>query len=455
MKVKTYLVTVLALLMGAACSDLTSPSFDDPSVEELTGSPNRAAISGAAIGLVRQQRGMTSSFIENVGIWGREGYDLRPEEPRTITENLIDPLIGESNYWAAQYEQMQNAFVLLRAVEAAEPEVLSDAEKAATRGFVKTFMAQAIYEVALMHDPLDIPLDVDRLPTDDLAPLESIDTAYEWAFDMFDEADSDLASGGGAFPFDLPPGFAGFDTPADFRMVNRALKVRALKYQDRWPEVLATLPQTFIDDGGDLQTGPYFDYSTQSGDAINTFFSQRGTNLFAHPRLWRDAQLQSSGEKDQRALDKLTPVSGFTLLGITVTEVYDVYMSLSDPIPWIQNEELVLIRAEAHLATSSPSLAIDDVNTIRTRSGGLDEISDPFGGDLLGEILYNKRYSLMWEGGFTYLDARQYDRMGDTPDELPRVADNHVVYPRYPYPTNECIARGIESDPGCQPVEGF
>lgn len=454
MRMKKYIMIVLTLVVGAGCSDLTSPSFNDPSAEELTGSPNRAAIAGAALGLVQQQRGQTSSFIEVAGIFGREGYDLRPEEPRTITQRLIDPLAGSSGFWAAQYEQMQNGFVLLDAIEGAPPEVLSESEKAAAAGFVKTFMAQAIYEVALMHDPLPIPLDVNREPTEDLAPMESIDQAYQWSFDMFDEAASDLSSGG-AFPFDLPAGFDGFDTPATFLMANRALKVRALKYQDRWSEVLSTLPQTFVDAQGDLDAGVYFDFSTQSGDASNEFFAQRGTNLFAHPRLLRDAELRANGEKDLRATEKISPADGFTLLGITVTEVYDVYMSLSDPIPWIQNEELVLIRAEANLAQGNTSAAIDDINTIRERSGGLEPIPDPFDGDLLGQLLYEKRYSLMWEGGFTYLDARQYDRMGDTPEELPRVADNHVVYPRYPYPNNECVARGIESDEGCQPVFGF
>jgi hypothetical protein len=457
------MMIVLALVVGTGCSDLTSPSFNDPSAEELTGSPNRAAIGGAAMGLVTQQRGMTASFIEVVGIFGREGYDLRPEEPRTITNRLIDPLIGSSAFWEAQYEQMQNAFVLLAAIEGAESDILMAAEKSAASGFVKTFMAEAIYEVALMHDAqgagglsaLSIPLDVERAPTDELAPLESIDAAYQWAFDMFDEAAADLGSAGGAFPFTLPPGFDGFDTPATFLMANRALKVRALKYQGRWTDVLSTLPQTFVDAQGDLQAGVYFDYSTQSGDEINEFASQRGTNLWAHPRLLRDAELRGNGEKDLRAQQKLSPGDGFTLLGITVSEVFDLYVSLSDPIPWIQNEELVLIRAEANLAQGNTSAAIEDINTIRERSGGLEPISDPFDGDLLGQLLYEKRYSLMWEGGFTYLDARQYDRMGDTPEELPRVADNHVVYPRYPYPNNECIARGIESDPGCQPVFGF
>jgi hypothetical protein len=454
MRITRILALLLVATGAAACTSLEGPSFDDPSVEELSESPNRASIAGAAIGLVAGQRGQWSGVIGTLSIWGRESYNLRPEEPRTITNNLIDPLIGSGGFWGGQYGQLQNGYVLLRAADGADASTLTDSEKAAVRGFAKTFMAQALWEVAIMHDPLAIPLDTDRAPTDELAPLVPIDQAYDYIFSLFDEGYSDLQAAGGAFPFDLPAGFSGFDTPSAFGQVNRALKVRALKYADRWSEVLTTLPSTFMNTSGDFDNGLYLDYSTQSGDASNTFFAQRGTNLFAHPRLLRDAQLQPGGSPDMRAQTKLSSVQTFTLAGITVTEQFDVYLSLADPIPLIQNEELILIRAEARLATGDMAGAIADINTIRTMSGGLDPIPGSFAGDLLGELLYNKRYSLMYEGGFTYLDARQYDRMGDTPDELPRVAENHVVYPRYPYPNSECLARGIESDPGCQPVFG-
>lgn len=453
-KLHRYIVLLTVVPVAAACGDLTSPSFDDPNVEELTGGgATRAAIAAGAIGLIRGQRGMTNSFVSTLGIFGREAYNLRPEEPRTITNTLIDPLIGSSAFWSAQYRQLQNAFVLLRAVEAAS--TLSDEEKEAMRGFVKTFMAEAYFEVALLHDPLPIPLDVDRAPSDELAPLEPVDAAYALTFQLFDEGAGHLAATGAAFPFEMPPGFADFASPAAFRTVNRALKARALKYRGEWADVLTTLAESFIDPAGSFASGAYFDYSTQSGDDSNTMFAQRGTNLFAHPRLLADARPRTGGGVDLRAEEKLSGVEAFTLLGITVTEQFDVYMSLSDPIPWIQNEELILIRAEAHLGLDDRASAIADINTVRVGAGGLDPLPDGFGGDLLGELLYDKRYSLMWEGGFTYLDARQYDRMGNTPSELPRAAPNHVVYPRYPYPNNECIARGIEDDEGCQPVLGF
>ena len=71
----------------------------------------------------------------------------------------------------------------------------------------------------------------------------------------------------------------------------------------------------------------------------------------------------------------------------------------------------------------------------------------------------SKFMSLVLEGGFTYLDHRQYDRLG--PEWLPRATDadtgedlGHVVYPRYPYPEEECITREIEASAACQQVVG-
>ena len=69
-----------------------------------------------------------------------------------------------------------------------------------------------------------------------------------------------------------------------------------------------------------------------------------------------------------------------------------------------------------------------------------------YGGDLLGEIVYNRLYSLIWEGGFHYFDMRQYDRLGD----LPRALPTHGVFVGFPYPQNECLARdAIVSGPEC------
>ena len=60
---------------------------------------------------------------------------------------------------------------------------------------------------------------------------------------------------------------------------------------------------------------------------------------------------------------------------------------------------------------------------------------------LLTELLYNKRYSLMYEGGHSWIDYRRYgltstpagfDRVGPPPD---------VIFPTLPIPTAETQPR--------------
>lgn len=446
-------VLLLALLVTASCSDLTSPSFNNPSAESLTEDPTRAAVAAMAQGLLAGQRGLTQNFVVTLGIWGREGYNLRPEEPRSAVENLVIPIFREGDYWNAQYTQIQNIFLLLDMVE--RTSALTEQEKAAMRGFANTLMAEAYFQVILMHDQFGAPIDVNREPGGELAPIESPEAVFEHVFALYDQAVADLNAGGGAFPFQFTAGLADFNTPQTFLQLNRALTARALKYRGRWADVLAMLPETFIDAGAPLSSGAYHNYSTGTGDAINSLAENAGQNLFAHPRLLDGAQRRADDTRDLRAQDKLAPVEPNRLHGIDVSEAFAIYDDLDDPIPWIRNEELILMRAEANLALGNASEAIADINLVRVEAGGLEPIPDPFSGDLLGELLYNKRYSLMWEGGFTYLDARQYDRMGDEPDELPRALSDHVVYMGFGFPQNECIARGVEGTPPCQPIEGF
>ena len=79
-----------------------------------------------------------------------------------------------------------------------------------------------------------------------------------------------------------------------------------------------------------------------------------------------------------------------------------------------------------------------DIDLVRTTSGGLPA----YGGavdqpSLLAELLYNKRYSLMYEGAHSWIDYRRYgltaalqsfDRAGPPPD---------VIFPTLPIPTAE------------------
>jgi len=419
------------------------PNYNNPAREDLTGTPTRATLAAAVQGVVAGHRGLKEGMVARLGVWGREGYDLRPEEPRTTTDALIDPIdpVNGGLYFGGQYTQIAGINTILTAVDNAD--VLTDAEKNAIRGFVKTVKADAFWQMIIARPiGMGVPLEPNPDPNGDLTPISTSAEVHQYVEQLYDDALGDLQAGGGVFPFQLPSGFDGFADPASFVAVNRALKARALKYQGKWSEVLSALSQSFVDGSADMDLGVYFDHSTISGDAPNGFFTT--VSHFAHPRIRGDAQLQANGDLDQRALDKTSEIPAFNLYQITVTEDMDVYKSLTSAFPWITNDELLLLRAEAHAAMSSDADALADVNTVRAAAGGLDELT-AFAGDPLDEILYNKLMSLLWEGGFHYLDMRQYDRL----DDLPRALPEHGVYPGFPYPQNECLARDIANQPEC------
>jgi len=441
---RRVLAVVAVTTMATGCSpDFVVPNYNNPAREDLTGSPTKATISAAVRGIVRDHRGLKAGMVTRLGVWGREGYDLRPEEPRPFTDALIDPIdpVNGGQYFNGQYTQIAQINTVLAALENSP---FSDTERRAVEGFVKTFKADAFWEAAIARvESVGLPLDPNPDPIGDLTPISSKQEVWAYINSLYDEAMADLQAGGSSFPFDLPAGFADFNTPGQFVMVNRALKAVALKYQGDWNGTLSALQGSFLDPSAPMDYGVGFDYSTISGDASNGFYTSPYHH--AHPRLREDAQLQEDGSVDQRVQDKLEPEPPLTLFEVTVSDAMNVYKSLTAPMPWVTNKLLLLMRAEANLATGKRGEALLDVNVVRTVDGHLPALSPDWNGDVLHEILYNKLLSLLWEGGFQYLDYRQYDIL----DELPRARPNHGVYPGFPYPVNECLARDIMNQEEC------
>jgi hypothetical protein len=72
------------------------------------------------------------------------------------------------------------------------------------------------------------------------------------------------------------------------------------------------------------------------------------------------------------------------------------------PIPIIRNEDPILLRSEAEWFTGNKAAALADLNFIRRASGNLPRSALTEGSSdaaYVDELLYNRRYSLIWEGG--------------------------------------------------------
>jgi hypothetical protein len=306
-----------------------------------------------------------------------------------------------------------------------------------------------------VRDTFGIVVDVPSSPTE-LGAFVTKDSAFKRAAALFDEAKTDLNAGGAAFPFALTTGFAGFSTPATFLKVNRALKARGDVYRGAWAEALVALNESFISTASGsaaaLATGAYHVFSSASGDVFNPLFDAAPRALVAVPSFLTDAQKRLDGSVDLRASSKAL-VTGVTVTTQSVSSNVKIiaYASNVASVPIIKNEELILLRAEANNALNNRAAAIQDLDFIRVNSGGLAPLGPAYAGDLVDEILYNRRYSLFDEYGHRWVDLRRYGRLATLEKALP----THKIFPVVPIPVDECNQRLSATPKGCVNVAGF
>ncbi|MGH7470559.1 MAG: RagB/SusD family nutrient uptake outer membrane protein [Longimicrobiales bacterium] len=431
-------------VLGACNPDLTVPSLNNP----VQGGPaTRSTIVTGAQALLGNARTMSTQGVRYQGMWGRESYDLRSEEPRPYTDNLIgprDPLSSNSGAYF-NYGALVNVRAVLNGIENVSG--MTEAEKEGVLGWAKTVAAFAYFQTAQTYPEWGAPADAPESPTGALVEIATAEQLYARSLALFDEAVTHLNAAGATFAFQMTPGYAGFNTPATFVRVNRALKARTLKYMGRWQDALTALQQSFIDPAGAMTLGVQHTY-LGAPEANNPYFVV--ANDWVHPRIRAGAQNKADGTPDNRLLAKVRTVAPVTIFQITVSDKPTIAAAQNSTFPWIRNEELLLLRAEANLALGNTTAALADVNIVRQRSGGLAALTGtPTAAQLLDEILYNKRYSLFWEGGFTYQDAFQYNKLGELPKALP----THRVFNRQNWPSAECLQRAMTTGP-CGSVTG-
>lgn len=445
---------LLAIGVGllGGCSDLTVPDYNNESLEDLETNPTRTNVAQGATGLVigtRNQMGAQNGYVSLLGILGRESYNFDPADPRFVTEMLAGPLDPGSpafggNLFEFRYRNIRLGNILLDAVERVEG--MTDAEKEAVRGFTKTIQAHDFLMVVNTRDDLGAPIDVGGAATAEPAPIVSKEAVFAHIVQLLDEARTHLQAGGTQFPFPLGPGFAGFDTPETFLRFNRALKARVDVYMENYDAALVSLAASFLDPEASLDLGVYHAFSTASGDVQNALFDPNGRAILAHPSIVTDAQRQASGALDARVGRKVAELpEPREVQDITTDVLFTVYGSNTARIPIIRNEELILLRAEANIGLGNLGPAQADINLVRARSGNLPPVTLSNREAAINELLYNRRYSLLFEGGHRWIDARRYDRLG----ALPRALPSHTVPSRFPFPEAECLARTPPPAEGC------
>lgn len=460
------LSTALALLCIVSCSAGDIPSFTAPSVELLDGSPTPSSINTAVQGLAQGSRASATGYAEIPDIFARNAYDLDPSNLSTLSAQMVGPLdgggFGTGLGWSTPYRNIRLAFTILHALDAVGA-AMTDQQKEGIRGYVKTTMAYDFHGIVRTHDQTGAPIAVDIPRADPPAPIATKAEVYAYIVQLLDEAKAHLATAGPTFSFKLTSGFAGFNTPTTFTLFNRALRARVDIDMGNYASALTSIAASFVNSTTPtlttLNTGVYHTFSAATGDLTNSLFDPTGLHHLAHPSLETDAQLSATGTIDARYTRKVATSTARTQLGITSARRFLVVSANNSSIPYIRNEELILLRAEANIGintAASRAAALTDINLVRTVSGGLPAIAaDPgkggtvSGDRLLDELLYNKRYSLVYEYGQRWVDLRRYGLLGTLPKALP----THKVFDHLPIPVTECGSRS-PAPAGCAQVNG-
>lgn len=467
------LLGVALLGASAACGDrLTVPNYLNPTPESIQGDP-ASAVPLLASGILRNDRDNHTGYVLAVGILGRETYNYTPTEGRNTTGYLSPEVKTPSSFgatngalWAGRYTSLRNTVNLIGTLEGAATGIFTDAQKNAGLGFAHTAQALNYSYIINSRYNLGAPVDISEDPAV-LTPFVSRDSVYRYAVSRLDLAKTELLAGGASFPFTLHAGYAGFTTPANYLKFNRGLAARLNAYRASvgmsgcgaarsaacYTIVLANLAESFIDPAGSLSTGPFNVYSSAASDVQNGISNQSNTSVVAHFKADSGIQLKADGTRDARFLAKVITITtkrpSNATHGVGTTFDYTNYSVRESPVPILRNEELILLRAEARYFTGDILGALSDINTIRTRSGGLAPLVG-FASEsaFIDELLYNRRLSLVFEG-HRWVDMRRFGRLNQLTLDLP----THVIISELPVPQAECLSRALADaalkGPGC------
>jgi hypothetical protein len=426
-------------LFGAACDRTpTVPNLNNPSVEDFAGTLTNEKLQVLLVGVLSQERTeLSQRYYSFTTTLGRDSYRLDTSEPRFVTETLESTgaaggFVG-GGVFTDFYVAVKASNNLLGSLNNT-PE-LSTTERSLVKGFVETLKAHDLFRVAETRDTVGIPVAVDNAAV--LAPILCKKDALAAISTIVDAGYTDLqAAGTATIPVKLPSGWTSvggdFRTAANLIKYNRGLAGKILTYRSILlnSPTLATqaIAALNIAIGADttsqaeLNKGPYWQYSTASGETANPLFDNK---LHLNPHVadsinvadLRRSKIDSTGSGGGAAYTQ-------TIDGVALTTKYDFFGSKvtngtnqTRPNPVLRTAELILLRAQAKVVNGDLAGAAVDVNIVRRIEGGAALV--PYAtfasnAAAINAILYEKRYSLLFEGPQRWVDLRAYGLLNGT-----------------------------------------
>ncbi|HLK31368.1 MAG TPA: RagB/SusD family nutrient uptake outer membrane protein [Puia sp.] len=428
--INTNIVLLLSLLLFFYSCKKDYGNLNNATVEEFLNNATESELNNLVSGTESGMRNFISLYLDDVVTIGREGYHFSGSEPRYVLDLLgaNDATLSNSNFyitnpWAARYRVVKNCNVLIEAANNSK-QITAD-QKNGYIGFARTIKAYQLLMNLNLTDSNGIRVDVSD--PDNLGPFLDYDNSLAAIASLLDSAKTDFSSASVAFPL---AGFAGLNDAAGLTQFNRALAARVAVYRQKWSDALTALNESFFGLDKDFNLGAYHEFSTGSGDQLNTFYlpqNQTGEIRLAHPSYAAD--IESNDDRIGKATLRNAPAS---LNGLTSDRDIWVYTSSTAQIPIIRNEELILIYAEANIQNNDLTDAVTALNIIRNAHKLPDYSGTVSQSALITEMLNQRRYSLFCEG-HRWIDMRRYNLLSTLPIDRP----GDDVWSEFPLPVTE------------------
>lgn len=446
MKIYKFLTNVLPfLILAGTLAAFNACTIDDqvdpngPSMEGIETDATIGDLNNVVSGIESGMRNRLGTYYDGVGVLGREWFRFSGSDPR-FTSDLLgkgaaildNNTFYTTNTYSERYRVIRNCNILINATNNTK-ESLTQAEINGYLGFAKTIMAYQMLMV--LNQQYSCGIRVDVADAGNLGPFLSYSEALNAINNMLNDGEELLSNAGDEFKFGLSSGFTGFDTPVSFNQFNRAIAARVNLYRSDAEATLQNLADSFFELAGDSATmhkGVYHVFSTSGGDISNEMFyplnSPAGGNLrAAHPSYITEAE---AGDKRLWKIEERTDTAFQD--GLQSKFDFMRYKSLSDPIPMIRNEELILIYAEAQNMNGNASASVFAINLIRTVAGLPEYTGGTSQTELRDEILKQRRYSLYGEG-HRWIDMRRNNMLNQLP--VDRADDD--IWENFPRPATE------------------
>ena len=399
-------VAVAALLCSACSLDVTNPNAATKD-QVIT---SAAGLRAVAVGL----QGRFGNSLEHA-VWvpgvvsgelGNTDASLstsREFQKYPTVQTAIDKTNPDLlNFWSRQYQVIRAANDILDNIDNVQ---LAPGTKSGMTALAKTLKAIALGTLAEAWQAVPLNPNVANPTFDDrTAVLAEV-------LNLLASARSDLTATPMSTEFTSTILMAGFDLPNTIRAMQARFSVSAGQYEQA------------LGFANDVPANAVSEFRFTTVDQNPVWGAIQSNKYFAAVATFR-----TNAEAGDTRVNKFTTSTVSTPFGGVQVVPINVYLTSSAPFPIFTQDELTLIRAEAHARANRLPQALTEVNKVRQAAGlsPIDPNAPTTQAAVLAEIFKQRTYSLFLTG-LHWADERRFGRITD------------AKYNFLPYPAQETV----------------